>query len=106
MTAPFSFALPEQIIAREPAEVRGIARDDVKLMVIDRHRKTTHHTNFARLSDYIRKNDLLVFNSSRTLPAVLKGSLTPHQQIEIRLAEHLRDDTWFALIIFVHRENP
>lgn len=99
LSAPFNFILPEQLKAKEPAEVRGIARDNVKLLVIDRHNKKTHHTNFIQLSDYLKKNDLLVFNSSRTLPAVLKGYSSSHQQIEIRLAEHLPDNSWLALIM-------
>lgn len=35
MSAPFTFKLPEELAAKEPAERRGIGRDRVKLMVID-----------------------------------------------------------------------
>jgi S-adenosylmethionine:tRNA ribosyltransferase-isomerase len=96
---PFNFLLPDRLKAKEPAEVRGIARDSVKLLVIDRHQNKTYHTRFNQLASYLRKNDLLVFNSSRTLPAVLKGYTSNHHPVEIRLAEHLPDDTWLALIM-------
>ncbi len=36
MSAPFSFTLPPDLSAKEPPERRGIARDRVRLMVIDR----------------------------------------------------------------------
>jgi S-adenosylmethionine:tRNA-ribosyltransferase-isomerase (queuine synthetase) len=32
----FSFTLPQELVAKEPPERRGIARDAVRLMVIDR----------------------------------------------------------------------
>jgi hypothetical protein len=33
---PFSFMLPPELVAKEPPERRGILRDEVKLMVINR----------------------------------------------------------------------
>jgi S-adenosylmethionine:tRNA ribosyltransferase-isomerase len=41
-----------------------------------------------------------VFNSSRTLPAVLDGRIGTHgPDVEIRLAEHCLDDSWLALVV-------
>ncbi|MDJ0691702.1 MAG: hypothetical protein QNJ41_24765 [Xenococcaceae cyanobacterium MO_188.B32] len=36
MSAPFTFTLPEELAAKEPPERRGLSRDRVRLMVIDR----------------------------------------------------------------------
>ena len=36
VSGPFSFKLPAELSAKEPPERRGLARDHVKLMVIDR----------------------------------------------------------------------
>jgi S-adenosylmethionine:tRNA ribosyltransferase-isomerase len=100
MSAPFSFALPPELAAREPPERRGVARDRVRLMVIDRHTGRVEHSRFDRLADYLRPGDLLVFNSSRTLPASLDGCAAPGGPcLEVRLAEHLPDDSWLALLV-------
>ncbi len=73
MGAPFSFTLPPERMAKEPPERRGIARDGVRLMVIDRRTGGVEHTRFDRIGRFLRPGDLLVFNASRTLPASLAG---------------------------------
>jgi S-adenosylmethionine:tRNA ribosyltransferase-isomerase len=100
MNAPFTFSLPEELAAREPPERRGLARDGVRLLVLDRKNGRVEHTHFRHLGSYLRPGDLLVFNSSRTLPAVLLGRAIPTgPDVELRLAEHLPDDSWLALIL-------
>jgi len=98
MSAPFSFTLPPELAADEPPERRGIARDEVRLLVIDRASGQLEHTRFDHFSEFLRAGDLLVFNSSRTLPASLSGCVEQGPCIEIRLAEHLPDDSWLALL--------
>lgn len=98
--APFTFVLPAELAAKEPPERRGIARDEVRLLVIDRASRKRVHTRFNRLGDFLQKGDLLVFNSSRTLPAALKGCAGRRAPcIEARLAEHLPDDSWLVLLL-------
>jgi S-adenosylmethionine:tRNA ribosyltransferase-isomerase len=100
MTAPFTFVLPPDLEARQPPECRGVPRDRVRLMVIDRATGRVEHTRFDRLGDYLHAGDLLVFNSSRTLPAVLEGRVTPAgPDVELRLAEHQGDNSWLALLV-------
>ena len=99
MSAPFSFTLPPELAANEPPERRGLARDQVRLLVIDRARGEIKHTRFDRFAEFLRPGDLLVFNSSRTLPASLSGCVERGPCIEIRLAEHLPDDSWLALLV-------
>lgn len=100
MTAPFSFTLPPELAAKEPPERRGIARDAVRLMVIDRATHNTEHTRFNSLGEFLRSGDLLVFNSSRTLPASLDGcEATGKPCMEVRLAQRLPDDAWLALLL-------
>jgi len=98
MSAPFSFTLPPALAADEPPERRGIARDEVRLLVIDRASGQLEHTRFDHFGEFLRAGDLLVFNSSRTLPASLSGCVEQGPCIEIRLAEHLPDDSWLALL--------
>jgi S-adenosylmethionine:tRNA ribosyltransferase-isomerase len=106
MAAPFAFELPAALCAREPPERRGLARDGVRLLVIDRRTGAVGHSQFRRLGDHLRPGDLLVFNSSRTLPAALAGTVIPGGcGVEVRLAEHLPDDSWLALLV-CHGGDP
>src|SRR5436305_1609024 len=92
MSAPFSFMLPADLAAKEPPERRGSGRDGVRLLVLSRETRAVVHTQFRELGSYLRPGDLLVFNASRTIPAVLDGFTEPAgAEIEVRLAEHLPD---------------
>ncbi|MUG95066.1 S-adenosylmethionine:tRNA ribosyltransferase-isomerase [Scytonema sp. UIC 10036] len=100
MATPFTFTLPIELLAKEPPERRGIGRDRVRLMAIDRITNKVEHTRFDRVSEFLRPGDLLVFNSSRTLPACLNGCEVPRGNcMEIRLAQHLPDDSWLVLLL-------
>ncbi len=98
----FTFVLPPELSAKEPPERRGIRRDQVCLLVIERATGRIEHTCFDKIHNYLRAGDLLVFNSSRTLPASLRGcecSAIRGPCMEVRLAEHLPDDSWLALLL-------
>src|SRR5213079_3369008 len=102
MGAPFAFTLPPELSAKEPPERRGIRRDQVRLLVIERATGKIEHTRFDKIDSYLRQKDLLVFNSSRTLPASLRGCSCGARHgpcMEVRLAEHLPDDSWLALLL-------
>jgi S-adenosylmethionine:tRNA ribosyltransferase-isomerase len=63
--------VPEELSARVPAEVRGSGRDDVRLMV-SRGTEVSHHA-FRDLPGQLRAGDVLVVNTSTTLPAAVGG---------------------------------
>lgn len=71
--AGVEFHLPPELEASEPAEVRGRGRDDVRLMVARRGERTITHHRFPEIVDVLRPGDLLVLNTSRTLPAALSA---------------------------------
>jgi len=87
------FERPERVFAHEPPEVRGRARDDVRLLVTrpDGH----HHARFEDLPRFLRAGDLLVVNESAAIPASLpaEGSLGP---ILLNLCTRFRSDLWIA----------
>jgi S-adenosylmethionine:tRNA ribosyltransferase-isomerase len=75
-------ALPEPAEAREPAEVRGAGRDDVALLVAHGDGRIEHR-RFPELAELLAPGDVLVINTSGTLPAALpargsSGPLTLH----------------------------
>src|SRR5438445_1826332 len=102
MTSPFTFTLPGGLSVKKPAERRGITSDQVRLLVIDRKTGRIEHSRVDKIDNSLRTNDLLVFNSSRTLPASLRGcdcSAAHGPCMEVRLAERLPDDSWLALLL-------
>src|SRR5436190_17412115 len=94
MPAPFTFMLPPELSAKEPPERRGIRRDQVRLLVIDRATGRIEHTRFDKIDNYLRAGDLLVFNSSRTLPASLRGCRLKQAQWRHARAEGLELLAW------------
>jgi S-adenosylmethionine:tRNA ribosyltransferase-isomerase len=63
------FALPSTLEAHEPPEARGLGRDGVRLFVGEGG-TVTHH-RFTDLPALLRPGDVLVVNTSGTLPAAV-----------------------------------
>ena len=61
--------LPEPAEAGRPPETRGLARDGVRLLVASPDQ--LRHTRFAGLPELLEPGDVLVVNTSATLPASL-----------------------------------
>jgi S-adenosylmethionine:tRNA ribosyltransferase-isomerase len=93
------FVLPREREADGPPEARGVRRDHVRLMVLDRRSGITTHTRFDRLVDYLRPGDLLVANDSRTIPALLHAEAEGGERVEVRLARQRSADRWEALLL-------
>jgi S-adenosylmethionine:tRNA ribosyltransferase-isomerase len=75
-TAPRSsiaFDLPAELAATEPPEVRGSGRDDVRLLVGWRSTGHLEHRAFKELDEVLLPGDLLVVNTSATIPASVDG---------------------------------
>ena len=86
-----NFDLPTVLEAREPAEARGLARDGVRLMASrSRAGRVTHH-RFTDLPSLLLPGDLLVVNTSRTLPAAVRAD-----GLEIHFSGQLPDGGWLA----------
>lgn len=69
---PYTFELPAELEAREPAELRGTGRDDVRLMVTRRADDSVVHAHFRQLPRFLEAGDLLVLNTTATLPAAVE----------------------------------
>lgn len=94
------FELPTELEAHEPPEMRGLRRDQVRLLVLPRSAdEPPVHTRFAEIGNYLRAGDLLVVNNSRTLPALLQAHDETGAQVEVRLAQRHTEDRWDALIL-------
>jgi S-adenosylmethionine:tRNA ribosyltransferase-isomerase len=80
------FSLPPDLEAAAPPEARGLRRDHVRLLLVDRATGSVAHHRFHELPRLLEPGDLLVVNDSRTLPASLLGHTPVGTPLEIRLA--------------------
>jgi S-adenosylmethionine:tRNA ribosyltransferase-isomerase len=84
-----TFALPKALEAREPPEARGVARDEVKLMVAagtEYSGPRITHATFRDLPAFLSPGDLLVVNVSATLAASLPAVNGAGQEIRVHYA--------------------
>tara|TARA_B110000014_G_scaffold60574_1_gene41040 strand:- start:821 stop:1840 length:1020 start_codon:yes stop_codon:yes gene_type:complete len=65
----FNFSLPERYIAQEPKNKRS----DSKLLVINRNSDQLIDDKFINIDSYVSKNDLLVINDTKVIPARIHG---------------------------------
>ena len=89
-----SFVLPPALEAHEPPEARGIARDGVRLMVSDRRAETLAHVRFLDLPSFLHPGDLLVLNTSATLPAAVVALRGDGTSVRLHLSTRLPADLW------------
>lgn len=90
----FDFQLPPSLEAAEPPEARGLARDEVRLLVSQQAGQRLTHARFRQLPDFLEAGDLVVINTSGTLQAAIDGSRSDGSPVEIHLSTHLPADLW------------
>ena len=93
-TPILDFVLPPELEAAEPPEARGLARDEVRLMVSYVATNQVLHTRFRQIGDFLQAGDVLVINTSGTLNAALPARREDGTQLELHLSTHLPDERW------------
>lgn len=95
MTAPAtargSFDLPEERAASEPPEARGLERDEVRLLVA--RPQGIEHAVFRDVGSFLQPGDLVVVNTSATLPAAVDGT-RDGRAIIVHFSAPLDDGSW------------
>ncbi len=89
LAAGVDFVLPVELAAHEPPEVRGLERDEVKLMVSRVEQNEIINTCFFRFPDYVNRGDVLVVNTSATINAAFDAG-----EITLHLSTPLSDNRW------------
>ena len=84
--AALAFDLPRALEATEPPEARGLARDDVRLLVAERGTGDLHHHRFHELPELLAPGDVVVVNTSGTLPASLGARRRDGARIRLHAA--------------------
>src|ERR1700739_1496817 len=105
----FDYEVPSELIAQRPLD----RRDASRLLVVERTSGTLEDTQFLRFPDFLKGNELIVFNNARVIPARLFGKrVGVHSQkpsrktvrehlsgnVEVFLTRKLEPDIWEALV--------
>jgi S-adenosylmethionine:tRNA ribosyltransferase-isomerase len=77
--------------AVEPPEARGVARDEVRMLVA--RPSGVWHAHFADLTSFLDPGDLVVVNNSGTLPAAVDG-YRGSAQVTVHFSTQLDDKSW------------
>ncbi|MGW4249245.1 S-adenosylmethionine:tRNA ribosyltransferase-isomerase [Nocardia sp. NPDC004722] len=86
-----AFLLPADLSATRPAEARGLARDEVRLMVADAG--TLTHARFRELPTHLLPGDLVVVNNSAMLNAAVDAHYDGHPAV-LHFSTWLDDGAW------------
>ena len=94
--AILDFVLPSSLEAGEPPEARGLARDDVRLMVSHYRDDRVLHMRFHELPTVLEAGDVLVINTSGTMNAALSATRVDGTPLELHLSTHLPANLWIV----------
>ncbi len=86
MSAVEALELASRAEASEPPEARGLRRDGVRMLVAHRSTGRLDHARFRDLPDYLEEGDLLVINTSATLPAALSAERANGEPVQLHLS--------------------
>jgi len=93
----FKFDLPKELIADFPSE----NRDESRLMVVDREKRSIEHKQFKDIINYFDDGDVFVINNTRVFPARLYGEKEKTgAKIEVFLLRELNQESrlWDVLV--------
>ncbi len=93
----FKFNLPDELIAERPLT----ARDECRLMVVERRTGNISHHIFKEILNYFNDGDVLVFNNTMVFPALLYGNKEKTgARIEVFLLRELNAENklWDVLV--------
>ena len=94
-TEDFDYYLPEELIAQTPLE----KRDDSKLLILDKNTGEIVHEKFHNIIDYLEKDDILVLNDTKVIPARLIGiKKDTNAVIEVLLLNDKGNNIWECLV--------
>jgi S-adenosylmethionine:tRNA ribosyltransferase-isomerase len=100
--------LRARLEAHEPPEARDGFRDSVRLLVSSRRTGGVVHGCFRDLPQFLAAGDLLVVNTSATLPAAVPATGADGTQLELRLSTPApgRDPDTHWIVELRHGDNP
>ncbi len=102
-TSSFSFELPDDQIAQQPAPERGSSR----LLVLERESGRLVHTRIGELCSFIEAGTVMVLNDSRVRKARLFGTATgTGGKVDFLLLEEIAPGLWKTLVGKARKQRP
>ena len=90
----FNYNLPEELIAQVPIT----KRDESRLMVLNRDKKTIEHKIFKDILEYLKPGDVLVRNNTKVIPARIYGKKETGANVEFLLLNNIEGDVWESIV--------
>ena len=93
-TDDFDFDLPEELIDQTPISNRS----DSKLLILDKNTGEIKHEVFHNIINYLDKDDVLVLNDTKVIPARIIGEKEDTKAvIELLLLRNIENNDWLCL---------
>ncbi|MET0740754.1 MAG: S-adenosylmethionine:tRNA ribosyltransferase-isomerase [Candidatus Nanopelagicales bacterium] len=89
-----TFVLPPELSATTPPERRGLRRDAVRLLVARPDR--IEHARFRDLPRYLMPGDIVVVNTSGTLPAAVDAYRATGEPVVVHFSTERDDGRWIV----------
>ncbi len=86
-----AFELPARLEAHAPPEARGLERDEVRMLVTERASGRVADRRARDLPDVLAPGDLLVINTSATIPAALRAARADGTELDLHVSTALPD---------------
>lgn len=77
-TKDFDYELPSQLIAQRPLPTRTSSR----MLCVDRSSQSVRDHHFSAIGDFLRPQDVLIFNNTKVIPARLFGHKATGGKVE------------------------
>ncbi|MFK8013246.1 MAG: S-adenosylmethionine:tRNA ribosyltransferase-isomerase, partial [Marinicellaceae bacterium] len=90
----FNFELPKELIAQHPTKNRTNSR----LLSLDKRTGETQDLKFPDIIQFLNKDDLLVFNNTKVIPARLLGKKATGGKVEVFIERLLDDNSAIAFL--------
>lgn len=89
----FDFQLPDELIAQTPLE----KRENSRMLVVNRTSQNWEDNHFYDLTEFLRKDDVIVLNNTKVFPARLLGTSETGANVEIFLVKEVETQVWETL---------
>ncbi|MDD2489773.1 MAG: tRNA preQ1(34) S-adenosylmethionine ribosyltransferase-isomerase QueA [Bacilli bacterium] len=90
----FNYELPKHLIAQTPIK----KRDNSRLLILDKNNGSIEHKHFNNIIEYLDKDDVLVLNDTKVIPARLIGiKEETNAVVEVFLLKNRQENIWECL---------